>query len=244
VKFNNRFVFGIISILVAAVIAFIAIPALNRQANSKTEIIRVTRPIRKGTVITSRDIEKVEVGGYNLPADVIKDSGDVIGKYASADLVTGDYILQSKISGTPVTSDIQLSDLPPGKVAVSFTVKSLASGLSDKLQSGDVIRMYHFNNFTRDVPELQYVLILSVTDSRGVNVDYSQDMNTGEEKRQSATVTVLASPEQAKKIIEMENSGLIHVVLVCRHSDELAGELLTEQEDILNELYPLRSSNE
>ena len=40
-KLNNRFIFGILSIVLAAVIAFIAIPVISRQTNGKTEIIRI-----------------------------------------------------------------------------------------------------------------------------------------------------------------------------------------------------------
>ena len=41
-KLNNRFLFGILSILLAAIIAFVALPTISRQTNGKTEIVRVT----------------------------------------------------------------------------------------------------------------------------------------------------------------------------------------------------------
>ena len=47
-KLNNRFLFGILSLLLSAIIAFIAIPTIAGQTNGKTEIIRVTSPIAKG----------------------------------------------------------------------------------------------------------------------------------------------------------------------------------------------------
>ena len=65
-------------------------------------------------------------------------------RYVTADLAEGDYILTSKVSTVPVSSDVALNDIPSGKVAISLTVKTLASGLSDKLQPGDIIRIYHF----------------------------------------------------------------------------------------------------
>jgi len=34
----------------------------------------------------------VEVGGYNLPDDVVRNLDTAIGKFASADLAPGDYI--------------------------------------------------------------------------------------------------------------------------------------------------------
>jgi len=191
-KLNNRFIFGILSIALAAVIAFIAIPTISRQTSGTTEIVRVTQPVRRGEPITSKNIELIEVGKYNLPSNIAKSEEDVIGKYAAADLAAGDYILSSKVSFTPISSDIFLDNIPSGKVAISLTVKSLASGLSDKLQPGDIIRIYHYKDEARDFPELQFVKVLSVTDSKGVNVYYSQELADDEEKRQSATITVLA----------------------------------------------------
>ena len=151
-KLNNRFLFGILSILLAAIIAFVALPTISRQTNGKTEIVRVTQPVLKGAAITDKDVEIVEVGSYNLPSNIAVSKEDVVGRYAAADLAAGDDILSSKVSVTPVTSDIALNSIPSGKVAISLTVKTLASGLSDKLQPDDIIRIYHFLDTAKDIP--------------------------------------------------------------------------------------------
>lgn len=236
-KLNNRFLFGILSLLLSAIIAFIAIPTMASQTNGKTEIIRVTSPIAKGEEITSEAVEVMEVGSYNLPDNVARSMQDVAGRYAAADFEAGDYILASKVSLIPITSDVALNNLPSGKVAISLTVKTLASGLSDKLQPGDIIRIYHYLDTAREVPELRYVQVLSVTDSDGNNVDNTAELEEGEEKQQSATITVLASPEQAEVITGIENDGTAHVALICRNNEELAAELLQRQDQEIQELY-------
>lgn len=236
-KLNNRFLFGILSLLLSAIIAFIAIPTMASQTNGKTEIIRVTSPIAKGEEITSEAVEVIEVGSYNLPDNVARSMQDVAGRYAAADFEAGDYILASKVSLIPITSDVALNNLPSGKVAISLTVKTLASGLSDKLQPGDIIRIYHYLDTAREVPELRYVQVLSVTDSDGNNVDNTAELEEGEEKQQSATITVLASPEQAEVITGIENDGTAHVALICRNNEELAAELLQRQDQEIQELY-------
>lgn len=236
-KLNNRFLFGILSLLLSAIIAFIAIPTMASQTNGKTEIIRVTSPIAKGEEITSETVEVMEVGSYNLPDNVARSMQDVAGRYAAADFEAGDYILASKVSLIPITSDVALNNIPSGKVAISLTVKTLASGLSDKLQPGDIIRIYHYLDAAREVPELRYVQVLSVTDSDGNNVDNAAELEEGEEKQQSATITVLASPEQAEVITGIENDGTAHVALICRNNEELAAELLQRQDQEIQELY-------
>ena len=182
-------------------------------------------------------MEVVEVGSYNLPPNIARSIEDVKGLYATADLAEGDYILTSKISITPVSSDVILNSIPSGKTAISLTVKTLASGLSDKLQPNDIIRIYHFLDTAEEVPELRFVKVLSVTDSKGVNVDNSKELTEEEEKQQSATITVLASPEQAKIITALENDGVAHVALISRNNDQLAEELLAEQDLALQEIY-------
>ena len=236
-KLNNRFLFGMLSLLLAAIIAFVALPTIARQTNGKTEIVRITQPVMKGEQITAANTEVVEVGSFNLPPNIARSLDDVNGLYATADLAQGDYILTTKISLAPISSDAALNSIPSGMVAISLTVKTLASGLSDKLQPGDIIRIYHFLDTAKEVPELRYVRVLSVTDASGINVDNTRELAEDEEKQQSATITVLASPEQARIITALENDGVAHVALISRGNDSLAEELLAEQAQTLLEIY-------
>lgn len=236
-KTNSRFIFGLLSLLLAAVTAFVALPTIARQTNGKTEIVRVTAPISRGDLITADNTGTVEAGSYNLPPDIARSLDDVNGLYATADLMPGDYILSSKVSTMPISPDAVLGNIPSGKVAISLTVKTLAAGLSDKLQPGDIIRIYHFLDTAVEVPELRFIKVLSVTGADGINVDNSREPLEDEEKQQSATITVLASPEQARTITVLENDGVAHVALVCRNNERLAAELLEDQDLTLREIY-------
>lgn len=236
-KLNNRFIFGLLSLLLAAVTAFVALPVIARQTNGKTEVVRVTAPILKGETVSADNTETVEVGSYNLPSGTARSLDDVKGLYATTDLFPGDYILPAKVSPVPISSDTALNSIPSGKVAISLTIQTLASGLSDKLQPGDIIRIYHFLDVAVEVPELRFVRVLSVTDSSGMNVDNTREPLEDGEKQQSATITVLASPEQARVITLLENDGIAHVALVSRGNEKLAEELLAEQEYTLQTIY-------
>lgn len=232
---NKRLIYGIICIVLAAVLAFAGIPLLSAKTNAKMEIVKVTTAIPKGAVITADKVKLEEVGSYGLSADTITKLEDVVGTYAATDLVAAATILQSNISKTPISSDAVLAQLPSGKVAISFTVKSLASGLSDKLQAGDIIRIYHFKESSEAVPELQYVKVLAVTDSKGSDIDKSKPVIEEEEEEQlSATVLVQATPSQAKIITQLENDGNIHVALVFRGDSKTADELVAKQDELLS----------
>lgn len=248
-KMNNRFIYGILSIILAALIAFVAIPAVASKTNSTQEIVRMKNNVTRGTQITADDIELVEVGGFNLPLTVAIKLEDVSGTYAAANLYVGDYILPEKVSSTPISSDLSLNEIPDGKVAISITTQTLATALSDKLQSGDIIRLYHYNDENvlepvSDIPELRFMKVLSVTDSKGLDIDYTTPPEEDEERQQTATLTVLATPEQAMLLTRYENEGMLHVALISRGNAELAEELLARQDEILTSIYSEFSESE
>lgn len=241
-KMNNRFIYGILSIVLAAVIAFIAIPAVTSKTSSTCEIARMKNAVPRGTLITTNDVELAEVGGFNLPDGVARQTQDVIGTYAATDLFPGDYILPEKVSSVPLSSDLSLNGIPDGMVAISITTQTLATALSDKLQGGDIIRLYHYDDDNElepvtDIPELRFVKVLSVTDSKGLDVDYTTPPEEDEERQQTATITVLATPEQALLLARYENEGRLHVALITRGNEKLAEELLGRQSEILLTLY-------
>lgn len=241
-KMNHRFLYGILSIVLAAAIAFIAIPAVTGRTNSTSEIVRMKAAVPRGTPITADDLEVVEVGGFNLPDRIARKIEDVAGTYAAADLYPGDYIPPEKVSSIPLSSDPALNGIPDGMVAISITTQTLATALSDKLQGGDIIRLYHYddNNILEpvsDIPELRFVKVLSVSDSKGLDVDYTTPPGEDEERQQTATITVLATPEQAMLLTRFENEGILHIALVSRGNEKLSDELLERQSEILSTLY-------
>ena len=242
-KMNNRFIYGILSIVLAAVIAFISISVVTRATNGTKDIVRVKNAVNRGNRITEDDLEIVKVGSFNLPENVAKKIEDVAGTYAATNLCPGDYILPQKVSSSPLSSDQTLNHIPDGKVAISITVQHLANGLSDKLQSGDIIRLFHYDNTTNvidpvvDIPELHFMKVLSVTDSDGLDIDYNTPPAEDEERQQTATITLLASPEQALLLTRFENEGVLHAALVSRGNEALADELLERQDSLLLEMY-------
>ena len=238
--FRNRTVIGVICIIVALVICFGITPLFNKSISQKEEIVRVTKAIDAGEQITADMVQAVEVGSYNLPNDIFHDTASVIGKYAVADLAVGDYILTAKLSDAPAAENSYLYNLDGTKQAMSVTIKSFATGLSGKLQSGDIVSVivadYMETGKTVTPPELQYVEIISVTASTG------HDANTGEanmeaEKELPSTVTFLVLPEQARVLAELEQDAKLHLALVYRGVQDTAAEFIAAQDALIEELY-------
>ena len=240
-KINTRLLYGILSIILAMIIAFIAIPVVTKKTASTTEIIRIAKTVYAGECIAADHLETVTVGNYNLPAGIAIKPEDVVGTYAVTNLYPGDYILPQKVSATPLSSDPSLNTIPDGKMAFSVSVRSLATGLSDKLQEGDIVRIYHYDDNqvlepVPDIPELHFVKVLAVTDPEGYDTDYEQPDMPEAQKRQTASVTLLVSPKQARLLTLYENDGSIHIALVSRGNPKLSEELLLRQEEILTKI--------
>lgn len=236
--FRNRTVIGVLCILLALIICFGVTPLFSRSASEKTEIVRVTMDIKEGDEITAEMVQTVEVGAYNLPQNLMTDKKEVVGKYATADLAAGDYILSSKLSAVPAAENAYLYNLDGTKQAISVTIKSFAVGLSGKLESGDIVTVivadYQGKGETAIPPELQYVEVISVTASSGY------DANTGEvvdEKELPSTVTLLVTTEQAKVLAELEQDSELHLALVYRGTPENAAKFIAAQDALIEVLY-------
>ena len=236
--FRNRTVIGVLCILLALIICFGVTPLFSRSASEKTEIVRVTKDIKEGDEITAEMVQTVEVGAYNLPQNLMTDKKEVVGKYATADLAAGDYILSNKLSAVPAAENAYLYNLDGKKQAISVTIKSFATGLSGKLESGDIVTVivadYQGKGETAIPPELQYVEVISVTASSGY------DANTGEvgdEKELPSTVTLLVTTEQAKVLAELEQDSELHLALVYRGTPENAAKFIAAQDALIEELY-------
>ena len=69
---KNRIVIGLICIILSLIICFGLTPMFNNALKSKVSLVRVNTEIHKGDQITEKMITTVEVGGYNLPENVIR----------------------------------------------------------------------------------------------------------------------------------------------------------------------------
>lgn len=221
----------------ALLLSFAVAPLVNRFSDSRFEIVCVKRDITKGHKITEDDIQTVTVGGYGLPAGVIKDKADVIGKYAACDMVSDDFILPSKLTDNADSADDIFMNLDGSQVAMSITIQSFAGGLSGKLANGDIVQLIVNTNedgcFVPD--ELQYVRVITSTTAKGIDKDELIRNDDGSYELPT-TLTLLVDAYQAKLLAEYENNSKIHAVLVSRENEEQASKFIEKQNAILNEI--------
>ena len=230
---KNRTIIGIVCIVLALILTFAIAPLVNKMAESKVDIVRMKQDVVQGHQISENDVEVVKVGGYNLPADVIKKKENVVGRFATTDLKAGDYLLPSKLTNTSDKANDVFRTLNGDKQAISITIQTFAGGLSGKLQNGDIVQLVVYRNSTAKtfIPgALTYVKVITTTTAEGAAKD-ELTVNEDGTYELPSTVTLLVNQAQAKLLVEYENSGRIHADLVYRGDEATAQMFLDAQDD-------------
>ena len=96
--FENKILVGGICIVVAAILAFLILPSMYKQKEKTIFICRLMSDIPAGTKIETEMLKLVEVGSYGLPETVVKNTDDIVGKYAKVSMTTDDYLYASKFA--------------------------------------------------------------------------------------------------------------------------------------------------
>lgn len=235
---RNRTAIGFIVIIMAFALCFGVAPAMSDSMNSKITVVKIKADVPKGQIITQDKIETTDVVQSMVPANCLVDKTKVVGKYATADLFSGDFVTPSKVSDQASANDSYLYGLNGQKQAMSITIKNFAAGLSGKLLKGDIITLIATDvgddNETIHPMELRYVEVLAATTEKGEDKkDGEVKKKEGEEVDMPSTITLLVSPEQAIKLAELESNATVHVGLVYRGQKDKADKFITEQDRLL-----------
>ena len=238
--FKNRTVLGIFCIAVSLLICFAITPLVNAGLSKKVAIVRFNQMVQEGEQITKNMVDVVEVGNHNLPENVVRNLADVEGKYLTATVYAGDYILTDKISEEPSAENKYLYNLNGEKQAMSITINNFAEGLSGKLKSGDIVSViapdYLGSGETVIPAELKYVEVIAVTAKSGYDANTEEQRTEEEEKELPSTVTILVRPEQSRLLARLEAECEIHLSLVFRGEAEKASEFIEAQDQVLDEM--------
>ena len=229
---KNRTIIGIVCIVLALIVTFGVAPLVNKMADSRTDIVRMKKDVEQGHLISENDIEIVTVGSHGLADGTITKKEEVVGKFAACDLKVGDSLFSSKLSDKSDSADDVFHTLNGEKQAISITISSFAGGLSGKLENGDIISLIVFENDTREaiIPAgLTYMKVITTTTKDGSDKDELTPNEDGTYELPT-TVTLLVNPQQAKMLVEYENTGIIHAELVYRGDSKTAQKFLDAQD--------------
>ena len=234
---KNRMFIGALCIGVAAVVAFVALPAAVSSLNKTVRVLRASRDIAKGQIILPEDLETVEAGVRGLPDECVSNTQLVAGKTAATDIKKNDFIFLSKVSDDLQGSEWSFRRLDGSKLAMSVTIDSFAAGLSGKLENGDIVRVIVYRDRESTMPaELSYVKVIAATTRNGIDRE-SVPEDTAASDKLPTTVTFLVNDIQASMLADFENSSKIHICLVYRGDEKTADRFLQEQENYFSLRY-------
>jgi pilus assembly protein CpaB len=199
---KNRLFIGALCIIAALLFSFVALPALQGTGQGVyVNVIRLKDSVPAGAQITADMLETVKAP-QNLVENGISDSSQAVGRYAKADLYAGDY-LASGVSGQLLPGDIvTVIVTPKGSSNKALGVEPESS---DESPSDAVI-----------YPDLQYLEVCTATAADGSDAHVKADPGKDEKNTLPVTISFYVNQQQALKLAEIEQEGIIHLAFVAR----------------------------
>ena len=212
---QNKIIIGTLCIIVAGAFAFGVLPSMYKGKGGTEKIVKVNATISAGTKIEEAMLVETEVGSFGLPENVIRDKQDVVGKFARTEISADDLILKSKLSDFAANEKLD-GIKSNGQKLITVTLPSIAAGVGNHLQSGDIISLICF---VGDAPviyeELKNLEVYSIENDDAQNIE---DANPDEDETDkiAATLTLIVNDIQAEKLVAAEYSGKLHAVFEKR----------------------------
>lgn len=216
---HSKIVIGGICIVVAAIFAFVMLPGMYKDKGETVKVLKLDHTVPAGTKITEDMLKETEVGSFGLPKNAIKDKKKVVGKYARVEIVPEDILLESKISKFATDEKLD-SIMNSDKKLVTVSLPSIAAGVGNNLQPGDIVSvLLYADNAVVVHEELKDLEVYSIENDNAQNLE---DVSKEEDEREkiASTVTLIVTPLQAEKLVNAEYSGKLHMVFERRGSIE------------------------
>lgn len=216
--FQNKIFVGVGCVVLAAVMAFILLPSVNRSKNSTVKILKLKENISAGTQIDEAMLEEKEVGKYGLPESIVNDKDKVVGKFAACSISSDDLILSSKLSDFAASKKLD-GVMNAGKMLVTVSLDSVAAAVGNHLRSGDIVSVIGYaDNTVTAYEELKNLEVFSVENDDAQNLDDVENDENAE--KIASNITLIVNQAQAEKLVQAEYSGKVHAVFVKRGAAE------------------------
>ena len=217
---KSRLYCAVVCYVLAVILLFLCVPIVNRMTYPKTMAVHTIKSLEKGEQITKDHVEEVRIGALYMPEDIVLYAEDSIGRYAAVDIVKGDILFQSKLSQIPMDGGVPKDILPQDQTSVLIGLKMIEGSEYQMPETGDVVKLNLFEKKLQDIPELQFVRVLTVLPK--------------EEAEEAVSVTVAAN-EMQKKYLDRHREETFYASVIVRSNEELAEKLLLEQKAYFEE---------
>lgn len=223
---RSKAFWGALALIVAAALAFVALPLMNSQTRETVMVVRVNDRVPAQTQITEDMLNMVEVGAYGCPDDAFTSILSVAGLYTAVDLLPSDHLVPGKFASTLERQDESFYTLPEsGKMIVSIPLSTLAASVSGKILPDDIVAVYAISkNPLTDAFEvvryndILYMRVAAVTNATATDTNEvdTDDSSASKADAIPATVSLYATDFQARRLIDIQATGTVYLALVGR----------------------------
>lgn len=212
---QNKIIIGAACILTAGIFAFGVLPGMYKGKGGTEKIVKVNATVSAGTKIEESMLVETEVGSYGLPENAVRKKEDAVGKYTKCEISSDDLIIKSKLSDYAANERLD-GIFSNGQKLITVTLPSIAAGVGNHIQSGDVISLICFiDNNPVMYDELKNLEVYSVENDDAKNIE-NTSAEDDENARIAATITLIVNDAQANKLVLAEYSGKLHAVFERR----------------------------
>ncbi len=143
--FKSKTFIGIICLLLAAVIAFLLLPRFYAARSTVRSVVRVSKDVPAGTMLTADMLSTAEVGAYGLSEKTVANVGDAVGFVALDNLYAGEYLWSDRIA-TAEDYKAKLSEKTKGlsgsNCLVTIEFPTASAGIASVLRAGNIVDVY------------------------------------------------------------------------------------------------------
>ena len=235
--YRNRILAGIAFLTAAVVLAYALYPLYLQTVRKTYPIVLMRHSADAGIILTTEDLLVSETPDLRLAEKLFSDPSQALGKTLMRGMTESGYLFRED-AAEGISPPTIFNSLPAGCLVISVSISSPSMCVSGQLRADDIVRLYSIGTEggAYTPAELQYIKILSVYSSNGLELDRNgHTANSGSDNGfdTPATLSLLATQEQALRIVELEQSGHIFFALVSRDDMLRSERLLLLQDNIL-----------
>ena len=225
--FKSKIFLGIICLILAAAIAFLVLPNFYASKSVTTHAVKLTEDVPVGTVIADSMLVSVEVGSYGLPSSTVMKEEDAIGKVASENMYTGEFLTATRLITEEEYQALvaeKTKGLENGDCLVTIQFPGASSGVASVLRSGHIVDVHECVENEDETFSVQKVLSsMYVYDVLNADLQSLSELDVKLEEAiveedtdynfEPAFVVFRCTETQAQTLIRLERMEAIHLTL-------------------------------
>jgi pilus assembly protein CpaB len=180
------------------------------------DVVVAAHDIGVGTKIDEKDIKVVRFPAGDLPPNCFHQKSSVVGRGVVLPIAKGEFVVPNKLAGENAGS-VMTTLIPPGMRAVSVRVNEVI-GVSGFVLPGTRVDVLLTGNPSGTTEEQTTIVLENVA---LIATGQKLERSSSSEPQNTRVITLLVSPEDAKKLTLASSKGRIQLILRLPHEQPM-----------------------